>query len=60
MQSAARELFSKHFHPKVSQVAFQQARLAQLALPCPAPWMPWLTHGFAFATGIVLPWPWWW
>lgn len=56
MQSAARELFSKHFDPKVSQVVFQLERLAQ---PRPDPWMPWLTHGVAFATGIVLTWPWW-
>lgn len=60
MQSAARELFSKNFDPKVSQVVFQLERLAQLAQPRPDPWMPWLTHGFAFATGIVLTWPWWW
>jgi hypothetical protein len=56
MQSAARELFSKHFDPKVSQVVFQLERLAQLAQPRSDPLMPWLTHGAAFVTGAALTW----
>jgi len=56
MQSAAREIFIKAFHPVVNQVLAELAHLARLAQPRRNPWVPWLTHGAAFVTGAALTW----
>lgn len=56
MQSAAREMFNKEFHPVVNQVLAQLTHLARLAQPRKNPWLPWLTHGAAFVTGAALTW----
>lgn len=56
MQEGARDLFKKEVDPVVRQVSAQLHRLAQLAQPRPNPWMPWLTHGAAFATGTAMTW----
>lgn len=56
MQSAAREMFNKEFHPVVNQVLAQLAHLARLAQPRKYPWVPWLTHGAAFVSGAALTW----
>ena len=56
MQSAAREMFNKEFHPVVNRVVSQLEHLTRLAEPNQNPWMPWLTHGAAFVTGAALTW----
>lgn len=62
MQSAAREMFNKEFHPVVNRVVSQLEYLTRLAEPNQNPWMPWmpwmhwLTHGAAFVTGAALTW----
>jgi hypothetical protein len=52
MQSAAREVFNKAFR----RVVFQLKFLARLAQPDQNRWLPWLTHGASFVTGIALTW----
>lgn len=56
MQSAAREMFNKEFHPVVNRTVAQLDHLARLAEPNQIPWMSWLTHGAAFVTGAALTW----
>lgn len=56
MQSAAREMFNKEFHPVVNRTVTQLEYLARLAQPDQNRWLPWLTHGASFVTGAALTW----
>ena len=56
MQSAAREMFNKEFHPVLNRTVTQLEYLARLAQPDQNRWLPWLTHGAAFVTGAALTW----
>ena len=56
MQSAAREMFNKEFHPVVNRTVTQLEYLARLAQPGQNRWWPWLTHSAAFVTGAALTW----
>ena len=56
MQSAAREMFNKEFHPVVSRTVTQLEYLARLAQPDQNRWLPCLTHGASFVTGAALTW----
>ena len=56
MQSAAREMFNKEFHPVVNRVVSQLEHLARLSEPDQNSWRPWVTHGAAFMTGSALTW----
>lgn len=56
MQSAAREMFNKEFHPLVNRAVTRLEYLTRLAEPVQNPWMPWVTHGAVFVTGAALTW----
>lgn len=56
MQSAAREMFDKEFHPMVNRVLVHLEHLARLTEPDQNRWRPWLTLGAAFVTVTTLTW----